>query len=274
MRKLLVEAARVGSPRNYYRLVVLPPIARFIPPLHVHKSPFGSKKKKEKVDKETKKLRNFLKISGGKNEAHLEEAHETKRSKRSDEERDERGRAATPTQVDYESYDVKAQEILKAFEKKMKKIYENNLSVDFFNSMVISKEKETFSLSDLAQVVVKSSRVIYFLPYMASDAQRIIYHLKMKDNTWNPTMSNDGQQILLHIPPLTEDVKLKKRKEAKELLEKIKNDLRNLRHRVRDDIARLLQGEEWKIVERNKLDGYIKAKVKAVEAIYAGYAAE
>ncbi|GAB65330.1 ribosome recycling factor, partial [Plasmodium cynomolgi strain B] len=216
MRKLLVEAARVGTPRNYYHLLLVPSITPFIPPLHVQKIPFGSKKKKEKVDKETKKLRKFLKISGMKNDAQLEEADEVKRSGqsglsersgRSHGENDERERdATTPMEVDYQAYDVKAQEILKAFEKKMKKIYDNNLSVDFFNNIVIVKEKQNFHLSDLAQVVVKSAKVIYFFPYMTSDAQRIIYHLKIKDNTWNPTMSNDGQYILLHIPPLTEDV--------------------------------------------------------------------
>ncbi|ANQ06905.1 Ribosome recycling factor [Plasmodium coatneyi] len=271
MRKLLVEAARVGKPRDYYQLLLPLSVVPLITPLHVQKIPFGSKKQKEKVDKETKKLRKFLKISGAKN-VQLEEAEEAKQRRWSDGEKDERERDATPMQLDYEEYDVKAQEIVKGFEKKMKKIYDNNLSVDFFNNMVIAKEKQNFNLSDLAQVVVKSSKVIYFFPYMASDAQRIIYHLKVKDNTWNPTMSNDGQHILLHIPPLTEDVKLKKRKEAKELLEKMKNDLRNLRHRMRDDIGRLLQGEEWKIVERNKLDGYIKGKVKAIEEIYAHYA--
>ncbi|KJP85878.1 hypothetical protein AK88_04465 [Plasmodium fragile] len=273
MRKLLVEATRVGKPTYYYHLLLLPPVAHCIPPVHVQKIPFGSKKQKEKVDKETKKLRKFLKISGVKNEVQFEEAEESNsRSGGSHGEKDERERDATLTHVDYEAYDMKAQDIVKSFEKKMKKIYENNLSVDFFNSMVVEKEKQKFNLSDLAQVVLKSAKVIYFYPYMTSDAQKIIYHLKMKDNTWNPTMSNDGQHILLHIPPLTEDVKLKKRKEAKELLEKIKNDLRNLRHRIRDDIARLVQSEEWKIVERNKLDAYIKGKVKAIEDIYTKYA--
>ncbi|EUD65115.1 ribosome recycling factor [Plasmodium inui San Antonio 1] len=286
MRKLLVEAARVATPRDCYHVFSLAPIAQFIPPLHVQKIQFGSKKQKEKVDKETKKLRRFLKISGVRNDEQLEGADEARRgggsvgsgsserSRQSHGANDEGERVATSMRVDYEAYDVKAQEIVKAFERKMKKIYDNNLSVDFFNNIVIAKEKQNFNLSDLAQVVMKSAKVIYFFPYMNSDAQRIIYHLKIKDNTWNPTMSNDGQHILLHIPPLTEDVKLKKRKEAKELLEKIKNDLRNLRHRVRDDIARLLQGEEWKIVERNKLDTYIKGKVKAIEEIYADYAGE
>lgn len=272
-----MEAARVGKYRDYYHNLLLHPIVPFIPLVHVQKIPFGSKKQKEKVDKETKKLRKFLKISGVKNDVQLEEADEVKQSRWSERsgrthgEKDGRETDATPMQLDYEPYDTKTQEIVKGFEKKIKKIYDNNLSVDYFNNIVISKEKQNYNLSDLAQVVVKSSKVICFFPYIISDTQKIIYHLKLKDNTWNPTISNDGQHIFLHIPPLTEDVKLKKRKEAKELLEKMKNDLRNLRYRMRDDIAKLLQGEEWRIVERNKLDGYIKGKIKAIEEIYAKY---
>ncbi|GAW79829.1 ribosome-recycling factor [Plasmodium gonderi] len=233
------------------------------------KIPFGSKKKKEKVDKETKKLRKFLKISGMKNNEEKTE-EDTCANEKVKPGENWSGRD-THAVIDYKVYDLKVEDVIRNFERKMKKIYDNNLNVDFFNNIIIEKGKQNFKLSELAQVVIKSVKFIYFYPYVTGDTQKIIHHLKLKDNTWNPITSNDGQHILLQIPPLTEDIKLKKKKEAKDLLEKIKNDLRNLRHKIRDDIVKNCQGDEWKIVERKKLDTYIKTKTRVIEEIYERY---
>lgn len=173
--------------------------------------------------------------------------------------------------VDYKSYDIKIEEIIKNFDIKMKKLLENTLTVDFFNNIVVTKDKKKYKLSDISQVVIKSSKTIFFYPYIISDIQKIIHTLKVKDNTWNPTAPNDGQYILLHIPPLTNEIKLKKKKEAKDLLEKVKNDIRNIRHKIRDFIGKNVEGDEWKIEEKNKLDNYIKNKVKNIENVYEKY---
>ncbi|SCM03452.1 ribosome-recycling factor, putative [Plasmodium chabaudi adami] len=225
---------------------------------------FGSKK--EKTDKETKKFRNLLKISGIRND----ETEDNDNTNRKGKENVKRITNEN-NNVDYKSYDIKIEEIIKNFDIKMKKLLENTLTVDFFNNIVVTKDKKKYKLSDLSQVVIKSSKTIYFYPYIISDIQKIIHTLKVKDNTWNPTTPNDGQCILLQIPPLTNEVKLKKKKEAKDLLEKVKNDIRNIRHKIRDFIGKNIEGDEWKIEERNKLDNYIKNKVKNIENVYEKY---
>ncbi|KEG01359.1 ribosome-recycling factor, putative [Plasmodium vinckei vinckei] len=223
---------------------------------------FGSKK--EKSDKETKKFRNLLKISGVRNNER--EDNDNRKGKEN-----VKRIINENNKVDYKSYDIKIEEIIKNFDIKIKKLLENTLTVDFFNNIVVTKDKKKYKLSDLSQVVIKSSKTIYFYPYIISDIQKIIHTLKVKDNTWNPTTPNDGQYILLQIPPLTNEVKLKKKKEAKDLLEKVKNDIRNIRHKIRDFIGKNIEGDEWKIEERNKLDNYIKNKVKNIENVYEKY---
>ncbi|ETW20350.1 hypothetical protein PFUGPA_00555 [Plasmodium falciparum Palo Alto/Uganda] len=226
---------------------------------------FGSKKQKEKVDKETKKFRKFLKISNMKNndedekyEGDINEGDMKKKMKG----------ISGMTRIDYKIYDIKIQEINKNFENKIKKIFDTCLQIDFFNNISILKDKKNIKLCDVAQVVIKSSNLIYFYPYTINDIQKIIHNLKLKDNTWNPTVSNDGQYVILQIQPLSEDVKMKKKKEAKDLFEKIKNDIRNVRYKIRDDIIKNIEGDQWKIVERNKLDNYIKDKMKLIENVY------
>ncbi|CRG93236.1 ribosome-recycling factor, putative [Plasmodium gallinaceum] len=218
---------------------------------------FGSKKQKEKIGKETKKIRKILKISNMNNDE-IESINLNEKQKITIEK----------NKIDYKVYDFKLQEIIKNFENKIKKIFDNSLSIETFNNISVIKDKKNFKLSDLAQVVIKSSSLIYFYPYMINDIQKIIHNLKIKDNSWNPIASNDNQSILLQIPPLTNEAKLKKKKEAKDLLEKIKGDIRNIRHKIRDDIIKNIEGEEWKVVEKNKLDNYIKTKIKNIENIY------
>ncbi|CRG99000.1 ribosome-recycling factor, putative [Plasmodium relictum] len=218
---------------------------------------FGSKKQKEKVGKETKKIRKILKISNIKIDE-IENVNLSENKKIVNEK----------NKVDYKVYDLKIQDIIRNFENKIRKIFSNCLNIETFNNIPITKDKKNFKLSDLAQVVIKSSNLIYFYPYMISDIQKIIHNLKLKDNSWNPTTSDDSQYILLQIPPLTNEVKLKKKKEAKDLLEKIKTDIRNIRYKIRDDIIKNMEGEEWKVVEKNKLDNYIKTKIKNIESIY------
>ncbi|SBT87518.1 ribosome-recycling factor, putative [Plasmodium malariae] len=226
---------------------------------------FGSKKQKEKIDKETKKIRNLLKISNIKNEEIEEQKNLYEKLKISGSEKQKKNI------IDYKTYDIKIEQISKSFENKLKKIFDSTLTVEFFNNITVTKDKKDLKLSDVAQVVIKSSKLIQFFPYLTSDIQKIIHSLKLKVSSWNPITSNDGQYILLQISALTDDIKLKKKKEAKDLLEKIKNDIRSVRHKIRDNIEKYLEGNEWKIVERKKLDNYIKEKIKAIEWIYEKY---
>ncbi|VWU52484.1 ribosome-recycling factor, putative [Hepatocystis sp. ex Piliocolobus tephrosceles] len=219
---------------------------------------FGSKKQKEKVDKEQKKLRKILKVSGNLKEVETNENVDEKIKKKLNDK----------NKIDYKTHDVKIDKILTSFDNKIKNIFDNTLKIDFFNNIEITKDKKNMNLSDVTQVVIKSSQLIHFYPYISTDIQKIIYALKKKNNTWNPTISNDNQYIVLQLLGLTEEMKLKKKKEAKDLFEKTKTDVRNIRHKIKDEIVKNIEGEEWKIFEKNKLDNYIKNKIKLVENVY------
>ncbi|SBS81274.1 ribosome-recycling factor, putative [Plasmodium ovale] len=224
---------------------------------------FGSKKQKEKTGKDGKKLRNFLKISSRENEENeVMIGSNNEVSRRIENE---------INKVDYKMYDIKIEEIIKNYENKIKKTTDSCINIEHLHNISILKEKKNFKLLDLAQVVIKSSKLIYFYPYITSDIQKIIHSLKLKEKSWNPIISNDNQYIILEIPSLTNDVKLKKKKEAKDFLEKIKLDIRNMRYQIRDHIDKYIKGDEWKLSEKNKLDNYIKTKMKIIENVYNTY---
>lgn len=227
----------------------------------IQHSSFGSKKQKEKTDKETKKLRKLFKISNIKNEEFDEEFSSERTGKKSK-------IGNERNHIDYKEYDIKINEITTSFNNKLKQIFDTSVNVETFNSITISKDKKTNKFSDITQIVIKSPRLIYFYPYMNNDLKKIIYSLKLLNNQWNPKISEDGQYVELHIPSATEEIKIKKRKEGKELLEKIKSDIRGIRHKMRDEIEKNLEGDEWKIIEKNKLDNFIKDKIKNIEGIY------
>ncbi|SBT33074.1 ribosome-recycling factor, putative (RRF2) [Plasmodium ovale wallikeri] len=236
---------------------------------------FGSKKQKEKTGKEAKKLRNFLKISSrenGENEGTIGTVGTVGTVGTIGSNDEVSGRIENEiNKVDYKIYDRKIEEIIKNYENKIKKTTDSCINIEHLHNISVLKEKKKFKLLDLAEVVIKSTKLVYFYPYITSDIQKIIHSLKLKEKSWNPITSNDNQYIILEIPPLTNDVKLKKKKEAKDFLEKIKLDIRNMRYQIRDDIDKHIKGDEWKFSEKNKLDNYIKTKMKIIENVYNTY---
>jgi len=114
------------------------------------------------------------------------------------------------------------------------------LTVDYYNMPTPLQQLATISAPDAQTIVIR--------PYAANDIITIEKAIAKSDLGLAP--SNDGQQIRLSIPPLTEDRRRKLTKRVAKRAEEARVAVRNIR---RDEIQDLREMERESMISEDEL---------------------
>ena len=136
----------------------------------------------------------------------------------------------------------------------------NGIEVDYYGSMTPINQMSSVSVPEPRQLIIK--------PYDKNDIKNILAAINKSDLGINPI--NEGTQIRLLIPALTEDRRREVVKQAKKYGEDIKIAIRN----VRRDYIELAKDDEAYTEDYQKklledLERVVSDSIKAVDVIVA-----
>jgi len=150
-------------------------------------------------------------------------------------------------------------------------------SLSLFDSVRVSYYGTTTPLKQLASLSIPDSQSVVIQPYDLSQVQEV--EKAIMSSGLGLSTSNDGKQIRIGIPPLSEE----RRRELVKLVKKMGEDcriaIRNIRREANDslkaeqkegliseDAQRKAQGEIQKLTDQKiqKVDGILRAKEEEV----------
>ncbi len=102
----------------------------------------------------------------------------------------------------------------------------NGINVDYYGNPT--------PLQSLANINVPEARTLIIKPFDKSCLKDIVRAINEADLGINPT--DNGESVIMSIPPLTEDRRKEYVKQAKEIAEEAKIALRKVRQEANDDI--------------------------------------
>ena len=136
----------------------------------------------------------------------------------------------------------------------------NGIEVDYYGTMTPINQMSSVSVPEPRQLLIK--------PYDKNDAKSIIAAINKSDLGINPI--NEGTQIRLTIPPLTEERRKEVVKQAKKYGEEIKVAIRNIRRDyvelAKDDDA---YTEDYQKKMLEDLEKVVTDSIKAVDQVVA-----
>jgi len=148
---------------------------------------------------------------------------------------------------------------IKAFKRELSRLRTGRAHSSMLDDIKVDYYGTPTQLSQVATVAVPEARVITVKPWEKNMLKPIEKAILASDLGINPT--NNGEQILLAVPALTEERRKSLVKVAKKTSEEIKISLRNHRHDALKDL-KVLESEK-EITE----DQHKKAKDKIQEII-------
>lgn len=148
---------------------------------------------------------------------------------------------------------------IKAFDRELTKLRTGRAHASMLDGIKVDYYGTATALSQVATISVPEARVLTVKPWEKSMLKPIEKAILASDLGINP--NNNGEQILLSVPALTEERRKNLVKVAKKISEDIKVSLRNHRHDVLKDLKELESEKE--ITE----DDHKKAKIKIQDII-------
>jgi len=110
----------------------------------------------------------------------------------------------------------------------------DQISVDYYGTMT--------PLKNMSNISVPDPRTLVIAPFDPSTIKSIEKAIQVSNIGINP--SNDGKNIRLVIPPVTEETRKEKTKLIKKMGEDAKVAVRNLRRDANDEVKKLEKGGE------------------------------
>ena len=127
-------------------------------------------------------------------------------------------------------------------------------------------------LKNMSNISVPDPRTLMITPFDPSTVKSIEKAIQVSNIGINP--SNDGKNIRLVIPPVTEETRKEKTKQIKKMGEESKVAIRNLRRDANEEIKKLEKAGEFTEDDvKDELDSIQKItdkSIKDIDAIIAG----
>ncbi len=124
-----------------------------------------------------------------------------------------------------------------SMEKRFANVRAGRASASIVNGVLVSYYGVDTPLQQLANISIPEARQICIKPYdksCLSAIEKAIY-----ESNIGLTPNNNGEVIILNIPPLTEETRREYVKQVKAMAEEAKIALRNIRQDANNDIKRL-----------------------------------
>lgn len=133
-----------------------------------------------------------------------------------------------------------------------------NVMVDYYGSQT--------PLSQVANVNTPDARTISIQPWEKNMLQEIEKAIQLANLGFNPM--NNGDIIMINVPPLTEERRINLSKQAKAEAEHAKVGVRNARKDANNDIKKLDVSDDLKKITEAEIQTLTDTYVKEVDTIF------
>ena len=155
------------------------------------------------------------------------------------------------------------EESIKHLEVVLAKIRAGKANPQMLNSIQVDYYGTLTPISQMTNINTPDSQTISIQPWDKSALQDIEKAIMEANLGFTPI--NNGEMIMINIPPLTEERRLELVKQAKVEVENCKISIRNVRHKANDEMKRLKKeglsedmGKDAEIEVQKITDSYIK----------------
>ena len=136
----------------------------------------------------------------------------------------------------------------------------DRIEIDYYGSMT--------PINQLSSITIPEPRQLLIKPYDRNDLKAIVGAINASDLGLNPV--NDGTQIRLVIPPLTEDRRRDLAKLAKKYAEDSKVAIRNVRREAMDVVKKDSSfTEDSRKIEEQEIQKLTDNYVKKIDEVYS-----
>lgn len=160
----------------------------------------------------------------------------------------------------FESTEENMQKAIKHLEKQLLNIRAGKASPAMLGSVMVEYYGSKTPLNQVANVNTPDARTISIQPFEKGLIPEVERGIMMANLGFNPM--NNGESVIINVPPLTEERRRDLAKQAKAEAEDAKIGIRNDRKVANNDIKKLeVSEDEQKIAEENiqeMTDKYIK----------------
>jgi ribosome recycling factor len=136
----------------------------------------------------------------------------------------------------------KMKKAVKALEDEFKTIRTGRASAALFDNIRVDYYDQKVPLNQVATISVPEARLVIIQPWDRSVLSEIEKAIQKSELSVNP--NNDGKVIRISIPPLTEERRKELVKVAKNIAEKSRITVRNIRRDVNDELKKMQKDSE------------------------------
>jgi ribosome recycling factor len=141
-----------------------------------------------------------------------------------------------------QSAEEKMKKAVKALEEDFKTIRTGRASSSLFEKIRVDYYEQKVPLNQLATISVPEARLVIIQPWDRTVLSEIEKAIMKSELSVNP--NNDGKVIRIHIPPLTEERRKEFVKVAKNMAEKSRISVRNVRRDINEDFKKKQKAAE------------------------------
>jgi ribosome recycling factor len=134
------------------------------------------------------------------------------------------------------SAEEKMKKAVKALEDEFKTIRTGRASAALFENIRVDYYEQKVPLNQVATISIPEARLVIIQPWDRSVLPEIEKAIQKSELSVNP--NNDGKVIRIAIPPLTEERRKELAKVAKNIAEKSRVSIRNVRRDINEDIKK------------------------------------
>jgi ribosome recycling factor len=134
------------------------------------------------------------------------------------------------------SAEEKMKKAVKALEDEFKTIRTGRASAALFENIRVDYYEQKVPLNQVATISIPEARLVIIQPWDRSVLPEIEKAIQKSELSVNP--NNDGKVIRIAIPPLTEERRKELAKVAKNIAEKSRVSIRNVRRDTNEDIKK------------------------------------
>jgi ribosome recycling factor len=136
----------------------------------------------------------------------------------------------------------KMKKAVKALEDEFKTIRTGRASAALFESIRVDYYDQKVPLNQVATISVPEARLVVIQPWDRSVLSEIEKAIQKSELSMNP--NNDGKVIRINIPPLTEERRKELAKLARNIAEKSRIAIRNIRRDGNDELKNLQKSSD------------------------------
>jgi ribosome recycling factor len=136
----------------------------------------------------------------------------------------------------------KMKKAVKALEDEFKTIRTGRASAALFDNIRVDYYEQKVPLNQVATISIPEARLVIIQPWDRSVLSEIEKAIQKSELSLNP--NNDGKVIRVAIPPLTEERRKELVKVAKNIAEKSRVSIRNIRRDANEELKKLQKDSE------------------------------